>query len=198
MRSLAIKSFLAVLAATLTLGVVAFAAATTGSDEPSPQPSSSVSASLAPAADDVADTAAPTVSSSAPITGVPGEDHSEQDDASASPDERTTAVNPAGHCVDLPASSNVIAHPDKHPNWTIEPCEPDGDATSPDGEEPEDDRGASDGEQPEGGSGPPEGRTPALNPDGACIEMPNNSDIVRHPEKHPDWTVAGCSTSGND
>ena len=41
------------------------------------------------------------------------------------------------------------------------------------------------------------GRTPALNLRAVCIDIPNNSDIVRHPEKYPNWTVGGCSTLGN-
>ena len=203
MRGPAIKLLLAVVAATLTLGVVAFAAATTGSDEPSPQPSNSVApASLAPtseSSEDVAETAAPTGSTSEPVDAEPGEGPSEEADSGESPKERTTALNPAGHCVDLPNSSNIIKHPEKHPTWTIQPCEPDGDATSPEAEEPEDDPGAPDVEEPDDDGGDaPEGRTPALNPDGVCIEMPNSSDIVRHPEKHQNWTVAGCSTLGND
>ena len=195
MRRLAIKSFLVVFAATLTLGVAAFAAATTGSDEPSPQPSSVALASRA-ATDDVSDSAAPTGSTLAgPAPTVPGEGRSKDEDTGASPNERTTAVNPAGHCVDLPDTSNIIGQPDKHPNWTIQPCELADDPASHDAEDPEDEPGARDG-QHDDGSGPPEGRTPALNPDGVCIEMPNNSDVVRHPEKHPAWTVAGCRTSG--
>lgn len=199
MHGLAIKLFFAVLAAALTLGVVALAAATTGSDEPSAQPSGSVApASLAPtsgSAGDVPEIEALVGPTSEPVPGAPTEP-SVDADTGESPKERTTALNPAGRCVDLPDSSNIIEEPDKHPNWTVQPCEPDGDAT--DTQEPEDDHGAPDGEQPEdNGGGPPQGRTPALNPDGVCIEMPNNSDIVQHPEKHAAWTVGACSTSGN-
>lgn len=213
-RGLAVKSFLAVLAAALTLAVVALAAATAGSEGSYPQPSGSVApASVAPtsgSADDVPGIDATAVPTSAPATDAPRGEPSEGADTGELPTERTSAVNPGGQCVDLPDSSNIIEDPNKHPKWTIQPCQPAGDPASqtpgaeqadegsgqPDVAEPTDGPEAPDGADPPSNSGgPPQGRTPALNPDGVCVEMPNNSDVVRHPEKHPTWTVADCSTS---
>jgi hypothetical protein len=35
------------------------------------------------------------------------------------PPARVAAVNPAGHCVMLPANSDIISHPEKHPGWHV-------------------------------------------------------------------------------
>ena len=32
---------------------------------------------------------------------------------------RVAALNPAGHCVMLPETSDIIRHPEKHPNWHV-------------------------------------------------------------------------------
>ena len=109
------------------------------------------------------------------------EDGDEADDeADGSIEGTTPALNPGGHCVELPNDSDVVQNPDKHSNWVVGGCEP-GDVEAPESEE-----------QPGEGSGPPEGRTPSLNPEGVCVALPNNSDVVRNPDKHPNWTVGGC------
>jgi hypothetical protein len=95
----------------------------------------------------------------------------------------TTATNPGGQCVDLPNDSDMLRNPDKHPNWTVGSCDP-GQASGPDGDPPDV------GDE----NGPPEGRTPSLNADGVCVALPNNSDIVRNPDKHPNWVVGGCDS----
>jgi len=40
-------------------------------------------------------------------------------------------------------------------------------------------------------SATPPGRVAATNPDGHCITLPNTSDIVKQPNKHPGWHVLG-------
>ena len=35
------------------------------------------------------------------------------------PPARAAALNPAGHCVMLPETSDIIRHPEKHPNWHV-------------------------------------------------------------------------------
>ncbi len=103
----------------------------------------------------------------------------------------TTALNPAGHCVALPNTSDVIQHPEKHTKWTITDCEP-SDEEIPDLEEP--DEGAGDDD---GGNGPVE-KLPAMNPAGKCKSLPVTSDIVRHPEKHPGWVLGDCGEPEED
>ncbi len=41
-------------------------------------------------------------------------------------------------------------------------------------------------------SATPNASVPAANPDGGCVMLPSTSDIVLHPEKHPDWHVGGA------
>ncbi|MEX0684081.1 MAG: hypothetical protein WD904_11010 [Dehalococcoidia bacterium] len=127
--------------------------------------------------------------------GTPPTDQSDplQDDDSPPADDEgtaagsiegtTPALNPGGHCVELPNDSDVVQNPDKHPNWITGGCEP-GQVEPPEGQEPLVD-----------GNGPPDGTTPSLNPEGVCVGLPNNSDVVRNPDKHPNWTVGGCELS---
>lgn len=101
--------------------------------------------------------------------------------------ETTTALNPAGHCVAVPNTSDVIRHPDKHTRWTITACEPSDDGEEQDADEPEDieeGNAAEDNESVE--------KVPATNPSGKCKELPVTSDIVQHPEKHPGWELGEC------
>ena len=103
---------------------------------------------------------------------------------------RTTALNPAGHCVELPDTSDVVQHPDKHDNWTIADCEPSSDSGSPDGDDDDDTPDA--GEPDDDGDGEGAEMVPATNPGGVCTEVSANSDVALHPEKHPGWTLGEC------
>ena len=177
-RMLVIGGIVAVLA----LAAVAFAVAETGpgGDTParddSPVQATDAARPTAPAATD------------APVVGSPEDDGAGDDDGEQAENEqldgaddveRTTALNPAGHCVALPDTSDVIQHPDKHANWTIADCEPASDADdAPDADEPDDDGDAE--------------KVPAINPGGVCTEISADSDVVRHPEEHPGWTLGEC------
>lgn len=149
--------------------------------EPSPAAPDPID-SVTPA--DVSETERPgTPDTDGPTHGTDGPTADDEGESYADSIEGTTiALNPGGHCVELPNDSDVLRNPDKHKNWVVGSCEP-GDVEPPDRE--------GSGE----GIGPPEGRTPSLNPEGVCVNMPNNSDIVRNPDKHPDWVVGGCQLS---
>jgi hypothetical protein len=203
MTERAIKFSMAAIAAiALGLVLVTIAGAQSGSDdEPrleSPASTATPTPTELPAGSPPADTDAPPAQTDPPAPTPPVNQESidqaapddDQEDVAVS--GTTTALNPAGHCVELPNVSDIVIHPEKHPDWTIEVCVP-GEAGLPDGT---DDPPADGEELPGEGGGPPEGRTPALNPDGQCVELPNNSDIAQHPEKHPEWTVGGCELSG--
>lgn len=171
--------------AMLSLGVVAFAVAETGSDSP--------------ARDDSAATPTATATD-APVVAPPEDDEAdddgeqavaEQDDV-ADDVERTTALNPAGHCVALPNTSDVIQHPEKHTTWTIADCEPSSESGSPDGDDGDD----TDADEPnDDGDGEGTEKVPATNPGGVCTEVSANSDVALHPEKHPGWTLGECGGS---
>jgi hypothetical protein len=175
--------------AVLALAAVAFAVAETGGDSPA-QDDSSVQATDAAAATD-----APVTSPEGDETdGDDGEQADSEQDDGADDAGTTTALNPAGHCVELPDTSDVIQHPDKHTNWTIADCEPSSDSGSPDEDEADD---APDADEPDDdGDGQEAEMVPATNPGGVCTEVSANSDVVRHPEKHPGWTLGECEEAG--
>lgn len=149
--------------------------------EPPPSAPSSPTNSATPLAEvpktepAIPDTAGATVDAGGPTGDEEGESEA------GSIEGTTPALNPGGHCIELPNDSDVVRNPEKHPNWVVGRCEPRN-------EPPE-------GEEQPGEGGPPEGRTPSMNPDGVCVSMPNNSDIVRNPDKHPNWVVGGCQLS---
>ncbi len=56
--------------------------------------------------------------------GGPSSGDAHRDDAATRTPERTpiskvAADNPDGHCVMLPSTSDIVEHPDKHPQWHI-------------------------------------------------------------------------------
>jgi hypothetical protein len=138
-------------------------AAPVESEQPSPVPTEAAEPTEEPAANDDAE--------------------QESEAESASDAGTTTALNPAGHCVELPNDSDIVRNPDKHDNWTITACQPQNDDEKPDMDEP-------DGGDGENGNGPPE-KVSMTNPAGQCVELPVTSDVVRNPQKHPGWTL-GC------
>ncbi len=119
------------------------------------------------------------------------------------PDAKSAATNPDGHCVMLPKTSDVVRHPEKHPDWHVlggdcptPSASPGGSPTLAVGQQESDDesgRQEGDNESPEASPGP---RTAATNPGGHCVALPDTSDIIRHPDKHPDWHVLGGDCGG--
>jgi hypothetical protein len=196
--------------AVLALAAVAFAVAS-GDDNSPPVDDPAVQTTDGASPTAAAETDAP--------TGTPFDDEDDGDEPEENDDDReqpagnedegddedgedsgtTTALNPAGHCVELPSTSDVIQDPDQHDNWTIAECDPqndgpdDGDDVdeTPDAEEPDED-GDDDGD------GQPAELIPATNPGGQCTQIAANSDVARHPEKHPGWTLGECGDDGEE
>ncbi len=112
------------------------------------------------------------------------------------PAPKMAAANPDGHCVMLPATSDIVEQPEKHPGWqllggdcaTPSPGGPSGSPTPGAQGDENSDSNAPSG-SPAASSGP---RTEATNPDGHCVMLPDVSDVIRHPDKHPGWHVAGA------
>ena len=108
--------------AVMALAAVAFAVAETGGDSPAGDDS----------AVQATDAATPTATETeAPVVGT-HEDNEAADDGERADDEQddgaddagtTTALNPAGRCVELPDTSDVVQHPERHANWAIADCE---------------------------------------------------------------------------
>jgi hypothetical protein len=110
--------------------------------------------------------------------------------------ETTTALNPAGHCVELPNTSDVIQDPEQHDNWTITDCDPQDEGPDGDGDDPTETpepQETDDGDDDDGASE----LVPATNPGGQCTQIAADSDVVRHPDKHPGWTLGECEDSGD-
>jgi hypothetical protein len=111
------------------------------------------------------------------------------------PAPKMAATNPDGHCVMLPPTSDIVEQPDKHPDWQLlgGDCatpSPGGSSGSPTPAAQEDENadGSGPSESPGASPGP---RTAATNPDGHCVMLPDTSDVIRHPDKHPGWNVTG-------
>lgn len=105
------------------------------------------------------------------------------------PDAKSAATNPDGHCVMLPKTSDVVRHPEKHPDWHVLGGDCPTPSAGPSGSPA---AGASDGTNPtESPGASPGSRTAATNPDRHCVMLPDTSDIIRHPDKHSDWHVMG-------
>jgi hypothetical protein len=110
---------------------------------------------------------------------------------------KMAAANPDGHCVMLPATSDIVEQPEKHPDWHVlgGDCatpSPGGSSGSPTPTAQGDENSGSNGPTESPGASPIP-RTVATNPDGHCVMLPDTSDIIRHPEKHPGWHVTGNS-----
>jgi hypothetical protein len=185
MRTTAIRaSFMAIAAIGVALLVAAIAVAQPGDGEgesatPTGEPVTSSPGAIPENA--ATETAAPSDTVSATDGPTENANDAPPTDAGAetgSVPGTTPALNPGGHCVVLPNDSDIVRNPDKHPNWTVGACVPD-EVEPGNGDSGED-------------NDPPERRTPSLNPDGVCVNLPNNSDIVRNPQKHPEWVVGGC------
>jgi hypothetical protein len=108
---------------------------------------------------------------------------------------KIAATNPDGHCVMLPATSDIVEQPEKHPDWHLlgGDCatpSPGGSSASPTPTAQADENSDSNGpkESPGASPGP---RTAATNPDGQCVMLPDTSDVIRHPDKHSGWQVMG-------
>jgi len=99
---------------------------------------------------------------------------------STSPPAKVAAANPDGHCVMLPVTSDIIEHPTKHPDWHVMGGECPTPSPTPTG-------------SPASPTASPGARTAATNPDGHCVMLPDTSDIIRQPEKHPEWHILGGS-----
>jgi hypothetical protein len=197
--NLAKLSAVAVLAVVAALVVIAVAAAQSGGDNTegdTPSPTLTATPVATPGIPEPTDSPEPTdtpkpspspepvPSSDVTPSPEPGDDDAVEDtesDEVRGPLEGTTSsLNPAGHCVELPNNSDIVLDPAQHPNWAVGSCDG-GDSAGDD-----------DGDTPGEGNGPPSGRTPSLNPEGVCVALPNNSDIVQNPGNHPGWTVGGC------
>ena len=191
MRNRTIKlSFAGVATIGVALSLVAIAVAQAGDGDsgdqstetpgvaPTTSPLATPGTTDAPSPTLRANSATLTADGAAPDTGGPAPD--KVGETGGSIEGTTPALNPGGHCVELPNDSDVIQTPDKHPNWVVGGCDP-GDIGPPGGTE-----------EPGESNGPPGGRTPSLNPQGVCVNLPNNSDIVQNPGKHPNWTVGVC------
>ena len=101
--------------------------------------------------------------------------------SSPTPATRMAATNPDGHCVMLPATSDIVEQPEKHPGWHLLG----GDCATPSP------AGLSGSPTPASPGASPGPRTAATNPDGHCVMLPDTSDVIRQPDKHPAWHAVG-------
>jgi hypothetical protein len=101
---------------------------------------------------------------------------------------RVSATNPDGKEVDLPCVSDVVRHPEKHPEWQA----PQGQGCQP---------GASPGVAVggEGGHGSKASihgapqRATMTNPSGKCVRLPATVAPAQSRERHPRW-AEGCNS----
>jgi len=101
---------------------------------------------------------------------------------------RVSATNPDGKEVHLPCVSNVVRHPEKHPEWRA----PQGQGCQP---------GASPGVAVggEGGHGSKASihgtpqRATMTNPSGKCVRLPATVAPAKSRERHP-WWAEGCNS----
>jgi hypothetical protein len=101
---------------------------------------------------------------------------------------RVSATNPDGKEVHLPCVSDVVRHPEKHPEWQA----PQGQGCQP-GASP----GVTAGGQGGHGSnasihGAPQ-RATMTNPSGKCVRLPATVAPAKSRERHPRW-AEGCNS----
>jgi len=144
----------------------------------------------------------PTPTVTAPSGGGPiapqQEEEEEEEDGDAEQEQegegtpggptRVDVTNPDGKEMQLPCVSDVVRHPDKHPEWQV----PQGQGCQPP-QRPEVPEGAGNGNRAgqQGNGGGPQ-RMSMTNPDGKCVQLPVTAGPVRHRHRHPDWGE-GCA-----